>query len=85
LFYSDVTYVATGKSCSYASGIGKLPDYTLTRGRPVIGRIIFNVAKFSNSINFSNQMFNSLATTAIHEMIHIIGFDKALYSYFLEK
>lgn len=81
------TYGATGKSCKYFPGTptSGSPDLTLQMGRPTVGRIIFNTYNLvDNQTILTNRLFQSVTSTALHETLHIIGFDSTLYSTFLD-
>jgi len=79
----SIGYGATGKSCDYITGA--LPDTTRQVGRPTVGLIIFNTHTLFNRItSVSNTQFQSIASTTIHELLHIIGFDSTLYNRFLD-
>ena len=76
-------YGATGKSCDYVTG--SYPDYTLQVGRPTVGRMIFNTYNLVDQVSsLTNMLFQSVTTTTIHEMTHILGFDSTMYSKFLD-
>lgn len=76
-------YSATGKSCKYVTS-RTLPDTTLQQGRPTVGRIIFNTYNIiDRQTSLTNRVFAEVTTTAMHETIHIVGFDSSLYSSYL--
>lgn len=75
---------ATGKYCLTANGSGALPDPTLARGRPIFGRIKFNTAYNLDGYTLTNRLFADLAASALHETVHILGFDSALYGAYLD-
>jgi hypothetical protein len=76
-------YGATGKSCDWVTG--SLPDFTLQVGRPSVGRIIFNTYSLvDQESSLTNRLFQSVTTTTIHEVTHILGFDSTLYSKYLD-
>lgn len=81
------SYGATGKSCDYFPGVATSgsPDSNLQIGRPIIGRIIFNTyVLVDNEATLTNRIFQSVTSTALHETIHILGFDSTLYYSFLD-
>ena len=79
----QIGYGATGKSCDYVTG--SYPDYTLQVGRPTVGRMIFNTYNLVDQVSsLTNMLFQSVTTTTIHEMTHILGFDSTMYSKFLD-
>lgn len=81
---NSVTYGATGVSCKWITGIS-LPDTTLQMGRPTVGRIIFNTYTLvDQESSLTNRLFAEVTATAIHETIHILGFDQSLYSSYLD-
>lgn len=76
-------YGATGKSCDYV--LGGYPDYTLQVGRPTVGRMIFNTYNLVDRVSsLTNMLFQSVTTTTIHEMTHILGFDSTLYLKYID-
>jgi hypothetical protein len=78
------TYGATGKSCKYFTGSAN-PDYTLQQGRPTVGRIIFNTYNLVDQQTIlTNRLFQSVTSTALHETMHILGFDSTLYTSYLD-
>ena len=79
-------YGATGKSCKLFSGgvSSGSADYTLQEGRPTVGRIIFNTHAFIDQKTITNQVFQSATSTALHETMHILGFDSTLYATYLD-
>ena len=84
---SGQNYGATGKSCKYFPGTATSgsPDLTLQMGRPTVGRIIFNTYQLVDQESvLTNKVFQSLTSTALHETMHILGFDSTLYSSFLD-
>jgi leishmanolysin len=81
------TYGATGKSCKYFEGTVTAgnPDLTLQIGRPTVGRIIFNTYNLvDRESSLTNRLFQSITSTALHETLHILGFDSTLYSSYLD-
>lgn len=80
------SYGATGKSCKYfGDGLTPPPDSTLQVGRPTMGRIIFNTYNLvDTAASLSNRLFQSITSTALHEMLHILGMDSTLYSTWLD-
>jgi hypothetical protein len=82
---ASISYGATGKSCNYYPGNATAtPDVMLQVGRPTAGRIIFNTYSLvDREATLTNRLFQSITSTALHETIHIIGFDSTLYPYFL--
>jgi len=79
---SSLTYGATGGSCQYDGG--SLPDTTLRKGRPTMGRIIFNTYNIiDQQTSLTNVLFQSITATALHETMHILGMDSTLYSTWL--
>ena len=81
---SSESYGATGKSCKYVTSL-TLPDATLQQGRPTIGRIVFNTYNLvDQETSLTNRLFASVTATALHETIHILGFDSSMYSSFLD-
>lgn len=72
---SSVGYGATGVSCNHVTTAGvSYPDTTLTAGRPIIGRIIFNTHNLVDGETLTNRLFASVTATALHETLHILGF-----------
>lgn len=83
----NIGYGATGKSCDWVSAVASssTPDYTLQHGRPSVGRIIVNTYTLvDQSSSLTNLLFQSVTTTIIHEITHILGFDSTLYTTFLD-
>lgn len=83
----NIGYGATGKSCDFVSvgATSTIPDYTLQQGRPSVGRIIVNTYKLvDTSSSLTNLLFQSVTTTVLHEITHILGFDSTLYTTFLD-
>ena len=80
------SYGATGKSCKYyGDGTATLPDATLQVGRPTMGRIIFNTYSLVDTqSSLTNRLFQSVISTACHELLHILGMDSTLYSSWLD-
>lgn len=77
-------YGATGKSCKYFGDGSSPPDSTLQLGRPTMGRIIFNTySTVDSSTSLTNMLFQSVTSTCLHEMMHILGFDSTLYARWL--
>jgi hypothetical protein len=84
---SQKSYGATGKSCSYIPGTASSgsPDLTLQIGRPIVGRIIFNTYILVDlETVLTNRLFQSITATALHETMHIMGFDSTLYATYLD-
>jgi hypothetical protein len=81
-----LSYGATGKSCNYFPGtaVQAAPDNTLMVGRPTVGRIKFNTYKLVDGKTLTNMLFQSVTATALHETMHILGFDSTLYSSYLD-
>lgn len=80
-----ISYGATGASCKYFGTGGSLPDSTLQIGRPVVGRIIFNTYNLVDTLtSLTNLVFQSITATALHETMHILGFDSTRYSTWLD-
>lgn len=80
----DTSYGATGASCQYFGNLGSLPDSTLQTGRPVVGRIIFNTYNLVDTLtSLTNLVFQSVTATALHETLHILGFDSTRYATWL--
>lgn len=53
-------------------------------GRPTVGRIIFNTFNLvDQEPSLSNRLFSEVTATALHETLHILGFDQSLYSSYL--
>lgn len=86
LYVTNSTWIApaTGKYCATAAGAGNLPDATLARGRPIFGRIKFNTAYNLDGYTLTNRLFADLTASALHETIHILGFDSSLYTSYLD-
>ena len=86
LYVTDksITYGATGRSClKYGQG-GTPPDSMLQLMRPIMGRIIFNTYTLVDTqASLTNVLFQSVTATALHETLHILGFDSSLYAYWL--
>lgn len=81
---STYGYSATGKSCKYVTS-RSLPDPTLQQGRPTVGRIIFNTYNtVDRQTSLTNRLFAEITATALHETIHIIGFDSTLYDTYID-
>jgi hypothetical protein len=88
-YLTDTTkgYGATGKSCNYFQGTATSlsPDSSLQAGRPTVGRIIFNTYNLvDRATTLTDLLFQSVTSTAIHETMHILGFDSTLYDTFLD-
>ena len=49
-----------------------------------MGRIIFNTHAFIDQKTITNQVFQSATSTALHETMHILGFDSTLYATYLD-
>lgn len=81
---NTIGYGATGKSCKYITG-RSMPDATFQQGRPTVGRIIFNTYNLvDRQTSLTNRLFAEVTTTALHETIHILGFDSSLYATYLD-
>lgn len=81
----NAAYGATGKSCKYFGDLlSTLPDTTLQAGRPTVGRIKFNTYILVDGQSLTNRLFQSATSTALHEILHILGFDSTLYQYYLD-
>ena len=79
---SSLSYGATGKSCKYYGG--SLPDNTLQKGRPIMGRIIFNTYNLvDQKTSLTNLLFQSVTATALHETMHILGMDSTRFNTWL--
>ena len=79
---SLLAYGATGGACKWVTG--SLPDSTLQVGRPVMGRIIFNTYNLiDQETALTNMLFQSITSTALHEIMHILGFTSTRYSTWL--
>lgn len=80
------SYGATGKSCKYFGDNSTFPpDSTLQVGRPTMGRIIFNTYSLVDTASsLTNRLFQSVTTTALHEVLHILGMDSTLYGSWLD-
>ena len=49
-----------------------------------MGRIIFNTVNLvDKQTSLTNVLFQSITSTALHETMHILGFDSSLYSKWL--
>ena len=82
---SALTYGATGGSCKYENSGGSYPDTTLRIGRPTMGRIIFNTHTLVDSLSsLTNLVFQSVTSTALHETMHILGFDSTQFANWLD-
>ncbi len=83
---ASASYGATGKSCKYyGDGTATLPDATLQVGRPTMGRIIFNTYSLVDTqSSLTNRLFQSIVSTACHEVLHILGMDSTLYGSWLD-
>jgi hypothetical protein len=80
---AGLTYGATGKSCLWNADA--TPDMQLRSGRPTVGRIIFNTYQLvDQESSLTNRLFQSITSTALHETMHILGFDSTLYSGYLD-
>lgn len=80
----NAAYGATGKSCKYFGEGSSPPDSTLQLGRPTMGRITFNTySTVDLSSSLTNMLFQSVTSTCLHEMMHILGFDSTLYARWL--
>jgi hypothetical protein len=77
-------YSATGVSCQWNT-IAGYPDTTLRAGKPTVGRIIFDTYNIiDNKGSLTNRLFAEIASICIHEMMHILGFDKNLYATYMD-
>lgn len=77
----NASYGANGKSCKYLGNNASLPDSTLQIGRPTMGRIKYNTYNLIDTQStLTNRLFQSITSTAIHEITHILGFDSSIYS-----
>lgn len=83
---NTLSWTATGKYCKVAAGSTLSPnaDPTLARGRPIMGRIKFNTAHTLDGTTLTDRLFADTTASAIHELIHIMGFDSSLYGTFLD-
>lgn len=80
----SLAYGATGASCLYYADTGSYPDSTLQIGRPIMGRIIFNTYNLIDQLSsLTNLVFQSITATALHETLHILGFDSTRYNKWL--
>ncbi len=53
-------------------------------GRPTVGRIIFNNYNLvDQEPSLTNRLFSEVTATALHETMHILGFDQSLYATYL--
>lgn len=75
--------MATGKACSYAAGSGRFPDEKLAIGRPVVGRLIVNTAQITHES--TAEALSSVVSSLLHEIIHILGFDRSLFHTYLDR
>lgn len=91
-YFTDksITYGATGVSCRVFTGT-TVPDSTFQAGRPTIGRIKFNTYSLLDNQGVSNDQalltnrkFAALTATALHEMMHILGFNSNLFGTYLD-
>lgn len=81
---SQTSYGATGVSCNWNPTSVNV-DATLRAGRPIVGRIKFNTNKLVDTkSSLTNRLFASITATALHETMHILGFDPNLYSAYLD-
>ena len=81
---SQTGYGATGVSCNWNPTSVNV-DTTLRAGRPIVGRIKFNTNKLIDSYSsLTSRLFASITATALHETMHILGFDPSLYSTYLD-
>ena len=81
---SSIGYGATGVSCKWVTG-SSFPDTTLQIGRPTVGRIIFNTYTLvDQETSLTNRLFSEVTATALHETMHILGFDQSLYASYLD-
>lgn len=86
LYITDATqgYGATGKACLWYGEGQSPPDATLQLGRPIMGRIIFNTYNLVDQAkSLTNVLFQSITATALHETMHILGFDSSRYNTWL--
>lgn len=81
---NTITYGATGISCSSITSIANYPDNTFQKNRPIVGRIIFNTYSIVDGQTLTNRLFASITATALHETIHILGFDSSMYNFFMD-
>ena len=84
---SSIGYGATGASCDYYSDgtdTTTTADFTLQVGRPTFGRMIFNTYNLADGKTLTNRLFQGVTSTAIHETMHILGFDSTRYSTYLD-
>ncbi len=86
----SITYGATGVSCRVFTGT-TVPDSTFQAGRPTIGRIKFNTHNLLENQGISNDQalltnrrFAAITATALHEMMHILGFNSNLYATYID-
>jgi hypothetical protein len=78
-------YGATGKSCKYFGDLLSVaPDNTLQIGRPTMGNIVFNTYTLTDNLTLTNRLFMSITSTALHEIMHILGMDSTLFGYWLD-
>lgn len=81
---NTIGYGATGVSCQWNT-ITTYPDTTLKAGRPTVGRIIFNTYNVVDTKPaLTNRLFAAVTATALHETMHILGFDRSLYPTYLD-
>ena len=81
---SGTSYGANGASCLYYNTGGSYPDNTLRIGRPIMGRIKFNTYHLVDQLSaLTNIVFQKVTATAIHEVMHILGFDSSRFNTWL--
>jgi len=56
----------------------------LKAGKPTVGRIIFNTYRLTDDKVLTNRLFASITATALHEILHVLGFDRSLYGTVLD-
>lgn len=85
-----INYGATGIHCKVFDD-ATVPAETFQAGRPTVGRIIFNTYALledegitNDQALLTNRRFASITATAIHETIHILGFNSNLYTTYLD-
>jgi hypothetical protein len=49
-----------------------------------MGRIKFNTAAGLDGVTLTNRLFSATTMSIIHNMIHILGFDRNLYSSYID-
>ena len=64
---STQDYRATAKSCKHVDSGLTLPDLTLQKGRPTIGRIKYNTYKMiDQETSLTNRLFAEITATSMH-------------------